>query len=220
MKNIGIVEDDRELSHALKLLLEQHKYQVFQAYTVDEGIKMIDTTELDIVLLDIGLPDGEGFEVSQYLEDGSIPIVYLTARDDEVDMLHAYDNGCEDYVVKPFSMTVLLKRIEVVLRRNEQKGNIFVYKDIELNVERHEVKVNQMLVALTANEFEVLHLFMRNQKRVLSKTQILEAIWDEKEQFVDDSTVTVTISRLRKKLDKDPRKYIENVFGSGYRLVA
>ncbi|MDF9825699.1 DNA-binding response OmpR family regulator [Breznakia sp. PF5-3] len=219
MTTIGIIEDDKQLNHAIKLLLEKNGYKVFQAYCVHEGIQMIKQENIQILLLDIGLPDGEGFEIYKYFsKDTNVSVIFLTAKDDEVDMIKAYDSGCEDYIVKPFSMKILLKRIEVVLRRNENKSNVLKYNHLEMNVDRREVKVSGTPIALTNNEFDVLHLLMRNKNRVISKTLILESVWDAKEQYVDESSVTVTISRLRKKLDKNSKAYIKNVFGSGYHF--
>jgi DNA-binding response OmpR family regulator len=219
MTKIGIVEDDKQLNNAIKLLLEKSNYEVVQTYTTYEGIQMLKNERIDVLLLDIGLPDGDGFDVCNYLpQDRYLPVIFLTARDDEIDMIKAYDEGCEDYIVKPFSMQVLLKRIEVVLRRNEYKKKVLTYNGLEMNVDRREVKVHDKLISLTTKEFDVLHLLMKNMNRVLTKENILEVIWDSKEQYVDDSSVTVTISRLRKKLDDDPKAYIKNVFGSGYRF--
>lgn len=219
MTKIGIVEDDKQLNNAIKLLLEKSNYEVVQTYTTYEGIQMLKSDRIDVLLLDIGLPDGDGFEVCNYLpQDCYLPVIFLTARDDEIDMIKAYDEGCEDYIVKPFSMQVLLKRIEVVLRRNEYKKKVLTYNGLEMNVDRREVKVHDNLISLTTKEFDVLYLLMKNMNRVLTKENILEVIWDSKEQYVDDSSVTVTISRLRKKLDDDPKAYIKNVFGSGYRF--
>lgn len=219
MTKIGIVEDDKQLNNAIKLLLEKSNYEVVQTYTTLEGIQMLKNNRIDVLLLDIGLPDGDGFEVCNYLpSERYLPVIFLTARDDEIDMIKAYDEGCEDYIVKPFSMQVLLKRIEVVLRRNEYKKKIITYNGLEMDVDRREVKVHDKPISLTTKEFDVLHLLMKNMNRVLTKENILEIIWDSKEQYVDDSTVTVTISRLRKKLSDDPKAYIKNVFGSGYRF--
>ena len=153
------------------------------------------------------------------LQKKSTPAVFLTARDEERDMLTAFDVGAEDYVVKPFSMKVLLKRIEVVLRRNSE-GSILVCRDLELYPGRKQVLLGGNEVSLTAKEYQLLEYFMRNQGQVLTMDNLLQAVWGLDGEFVSENTVSVTIRRLRKKIEPDMSRpvYIRNVFGLGYRM--
>ncbi|MFQ7308854.1 MAG: response regulator transcription factor [Mediterraneibacter sp.] len=222
---IGIIEDDRLLNQALEIALRDAGYDTVCACTKQEALSKLDGKE-DLLLIDIGLPDGDGIRLYQRLrrESGelqkkSTPAVFLTARDEERDMLAAFDLGAEDYVVKPFSMKVLLKRIEVVLRRNSE-GSILVCRDLELYPGRKQVLLGGNEVSLTAKEYQLLEYFMRNQGQVLTMDNLLQAVWGLDGEFVSENTVSVTIRRLRKKIEPDMSRpvYIRNVFGLGYRM--
>lgn len=222
---IGIIEDDRLLNQALEIALRDAGYDTVCACTKQEALSKLDGKE-DLLLIDIGLPDGDGVRLYQQLrrESGelqkkSTPAVFLTARDEERDMLTAFDVGAEDYVVKPFSMKVLLKRIEVVLRRNSE-GSILVCRDLELYPGRKQVLLGGNEVSLTAKEYQLLEYFMRNQGQVLTMDNLLQAVWGLDGEFVSENTVSVTIRRLRKKIEPDMSRpvYIRNVFGLGYRM--
>lgn len=222
---IGIIEDDRLLNQALEIALRDAGYDTVCACTKQETLSKLDGKE-DLLLIDIGLPDGDGIRLYQRLrrESGelqkkSTPAVFLTARDEERDMLAAFDLGAEDYVVKPFSMKVLLKRIEVVLRRNSE-GSILVCRDLELYPGRKQVLLGGNEVSLTAKEYQLLEYFMRNQGQVLTMDNLLQAVWGLDGEFVSENTVSVTIRRLRKKIEPDMSRpvYIRNVFGLGYRM--
>lgn len=222
---IGIIEDDRLLNQALEIALRDAGYDTVCACTKQEALSKLDGKEA-LLLIDIGLPDGDGIRLYQQLrrESGelqkkSTPAVFLTARDEERDMLAAFDLGAEDYVVKPFSMKVLLKRIEVVLRRNSE-GSILVCRDLELYPGRKQVLLGGNEVSLTAKEYQLLEYFMRNQGQVLTMDNLLQAVWGLDGEFVSENTVSVTIRRLRKKIEPDMSRpvYIRNVFGLGYRM--
>lgn len=222
---IGIIEDDRLLNQALEIALRDAGYDTVCACTKQEALSKLDGKEA-LLLIDIGLPDGDGIRLYQRLrrESGelqkkSTPAVFLTARDEERDMLAAFDLGAEDYVVKPFSMKVLLKRIEVVLRRNSE-GSILVCRDLELYPGRKQVLLGGNEVSLTAKEYQLLEYFMRNQGQVLTMDNLLQAVWGLDGEFVSENTVSVTIRRLRKKIEPDMSRpvYIRNVFGLGYRM--
>ena len=222
---IGIIEDDRLLNQALEIALRDAGYDTVCARTKKEALSKFDGKE-DLLLIDIGLPDGDGVRMyqqlrreSEELQKKSTPAVFLTARDEERDMLTAFDVGAEDYVVKPFSMKVLLKRIEVVLRRNSE-GSILVCRDLELYPGRKQVFLGGNEVSLTAKEYQLLEYFMRNQGQVLTMDNLLQAVWGLDGEFVSENTVSVTIRRLRKKIEPDMSRpvYIRNVFGLGYRM--
>lgn len=145
-----------------------------------------------------------------------VPAVFLTARDDERDMLRAFDLGADDYVVKPFSMKVLLKRIERILKMNRE-GRMLTCGDITLYPEKKQVFSGNEEIFLTAKEYQLLELFMENQDKVLTKENILDRVWGIDGAFIEENTVSVTISRLKKKLGEG-QSYIKNVFGLGYRM--
>ena len=220
---IGIIEDDRLLNQALEIALREAGYDTVSIHSKKEAFTLLDGRE-DLLLIDIGLPDGDGVRLYQELQKKwkqkqRVPAVFLTARDEERDMLAAFDVGAEDYVVKPFSMRVLLKRIEVVLRRNREES-VLACRDLTLYPERKQVFLFGEEVYLTAKEYQLLECFMSNQGQVLTIDNLLEKIWGLDGEFVSENTVSVTIGRLRKKIEPDPGRpvYIRNVFGLGYRM--
>ena len=193
-------------------------YYTISAHTRKEALDLL-REKVDVFLIDIGLPDGNGIELYQELQmEKRIPAIFLTARDEEKEMLLAFDAGAQDYVVKPFSMKVLMKRLEVVLKRNPEER--YMVGELTLYPDRKQVFMGKTELSLTAKEYQLLEYLMRNQGQVLTKENILETIWGVDGQFVVDNTVSVTINRLRRKIEPDGERqgYIQNVFGLGYRI--
>lgn len=213
---IGIIEDDRLLNQALNKFLTDNGYDTVGAHSGREAFAAAEDHP-DLWLIDIGLPDGNGLDLYRELAAvRRVPAVFLTARDEERDMLQAFDMGAEDYVVKPFSMKVLLKRIERILKMNRE-GRMLTCGDITLYPEKKQVFSGDEEIVLTAKEYQLLELFMENQDQVLTKENILDRIWGIDGAFIEENTVSVTISRLKKKLG-ERQSYIKNVFGLGYRM--
>ena len=213
---IGIIEDDRLLNQALNKFLTDNGYDTVCAHSREEALATA-AGHPDLWLIDFGLRDGNGLELYRELSDvRQAPSVFLTARDDERDMLRAFDLGADDYVVKPFSMKVLLKRIERILKMNRE-GRMLTCGDITLYPEKKQVFSGNEEIFLTAKEYQLLELFMENQDQVLTKEKILDRVWGIDGAFIEENTVSVTISRLRKKLGGE-QSHIKNVFGLGYRM--
>ena len=215
---IGIIEDDVLLNQALNIALKNTGYSTICMYTKKDALSLI-KDKVELLIIDIGLPDGNGIYLYQELQKKrKIPAIFLTARDEEKDMLEAFDIGADDYVVKPFSVKVLLKRIEVVLKRNEEE--IISFGDLTLYLDRKQVFLYGKEILLTAKEYQLLEYLMVNQGQVITKENILEKIWGLDGQFVVDNTVSVTINRLRKKIEPDAKQpiYIKNVYGLGSRI--
>ena len=215
---IGIIEDDSLLNQALEIALQNAGYYTISAHTRKEALDLL-REKVDVFLIDIGLTDGNGIELYQELQmEKRIPAIFLTARDEEKEMLLAFDAGAQDYVVKPFSMKVLMKRLEVVLKRNPEER--YMVGELTLYPDRKQVFTGKTEISLTAKEYQLLEYLMRNQGQVLTKENILETIWGVDGQFVVDNTVSVTINRLRRKIEPDGERqgYIQNVFGLGYRI--
>ena len=192
-----------------------------QVYTKKDAGQILQGTE-ELLLVDIGLPDGNGMELYHTLMkkwNRKIPAIFLPARDEEQEMLKAFDLGAEDYVVKPFSMKVLLKRIEAVIGRNNREKQL-ACGEIILFPDKKQVYKNEKEIILTAREYQLLEYLMYNQGNVLTKVNILEYVWGLDGQFVVDNTVSVTIYRLLKKIETDAGSpiYLKNVFGLGYKL--
>lgn len=215
MIKVGLIEDDRLLNESLALLLEKEGYQIYKGYSVTDGLKLLNNG-LDLLILDVTLPDGLGFSIIERAK--AVPVIFLTARDEEADMIRAYERGCEDYIVKPFSAEILKRRIQVVLRRNASDGDVLEYQGLRIDYAKKTVYAGQEKLKLTSREYKLLEYLSRNMGQILSKEMILGKVWDIDGNFVGDNTVSVTINRLKKKLGKtaEGMEYIRNVFGMGY----
>lgn len=220
MNRVLIVEDDVIICGGVKLFLEQKGYQVHTAYSCAEAESCMKAA-YDLILLDWNLPDGDGLELCRNIrKHKTVPIIFLTARDMDSDMIAGFKAGCDDYIAKPFSVEILYQRIEAVLRRSGgvNQKELFHYKDMSMDFERMQVMLGEEPVKLSATEYKILELLVRNQGRVITRQTILERIWDCDENFVDENTLNVHIRRLRQKLEKDSKnpEYILTVFGIGY----
>lgn len=219
MYKLLILEDDLQMNHALKIYFEKEGYDVYQAFNAIEAGQILQKMEVDIMLADIGLPGKSGLDfVKMILRDKKIPTLFLTARDEEQDIINGYEAGCEEYIVKPISPVILLKKIEVILRRNKIEGNLFVYKDLKIDYEKRRVWKNKEEINLTDREWNILKLLSKNKGKVVTKEVMLENVWDVEGNFVDEQVIKVVINRLRKKLGQGTTssEYIRNVFGVGY----
>lgn len=218
MAKILILEDEKVLSQGIKIALEKEGHVVFQAFCCADVTSLKDH-EFDLFLLDIRLPDGSGLDVCKKIRTiASTPVIFLTANDTEEDMLKGFNVGCDDYVAKPFSLAVLVKKVQAVLRLTGTNKNVFVYKDLVVDYEKMCVTVEGKICDLTTTEYRLLEYMTKNSKKVLTRSMLLENIWDIDGAFVDENTLSVYIKRLRNKLEKDVKnpKYINTVFGIGY----
>lgn len=217
MKNILIVEDNEIIVKGLKYLLEQEKFSVTICFNMEDAMSLIGKQEIDLAILDITLPDGSGFSLCEYIKQYSdIPLIFLTAKDEEHDIVKGLDMGAEDYVVKPFKSKELVSRINNVLRRRNKGNNNIAYKNIEINLDTKIVKVDSREVEFTALEYKLLLLLFNNIGKVVTRDQILDKVWDVAGNFVNDNTLTVYIKRIRAKLGDE--NIIKTIKGIGYRI--
>lgn len=220
MDKILIVEDDILLNRGIKLALEKNGYSVLSSYSYSEGYSLFLAESFNLILLDINLPDKNGLELcNQIRKTSKVPIIFITANDTDQDVVRGFLTGCDDYIAKPFSLEVLYRRIQAVLRRiRNTENNIFSSGEILIDYDKMQVKKADEVVKLTATEYRLLTLLTRNSGQVLTRQSILEKLWDVDEEFVDENALSVNIRRLRQKLEKDPKKpdYIKTVFGIGY----
>ncbi|MDU4890811.1 MAG: response regulator transcription factor [Clostridium sp.] len=222
MNRILFVEDDEALALGIEYTLQEEGYEVVRASTVKEGKVYFDKKDFDLVLLDINLPDGSGYDVCKYIKSiKDTPIIFLTALDEEVNVVLGLDMGGEDYITKPFRVRELLSRIKVVLRRNskiEKNSMIIKCEDIILNTAKIEVLKKNERLALTAKEYKLLLIFMKNPGVMLSKDEILNELFEDEGAFVEDNTLSVYIKRLREKIEENPSKpeYVITKRGLGY----
>lgn len=221
MSRILIVEDDVIICGGLKLFLEQKGFQVEVAYSCEEASLQLTSFDFDLMILDQNLPDENGLHFCRKLrKTKTLPIVFLTANDTDSDMVEGFKAGCDDYISKPFSVEILYQRIEAVLRRSVLAGsnNVFKYKNMTIDMERMQVTMNNEIVKLSATEYKILELLVKNKGKVMTREMILEKVWDYEENFVDENTLNVHIRRLRQKLEDDSKnpQYVQTVFGIGY----
>lgn len=220
-----IVEDDTMILEGLKYSLMQEGYEVVTAGTVKEAMERIHSRrQFDICLLDIMLPDGNGYEICREIRKNSeVPILFLTACDDEVNTVMALEQGADDYISKPFRIRELLARMKAILRRTSGKGkidnNIVIVGNNQVNLHTGKIYCGNEEIILTAMEYKLLLVFLNNRGQTLSRKQILAHIWDDVGDFVNDNTLSVYMKRLRKKLgDAEENQIIKTVRGLGYRM--
>ncbi len=217
-KTILIIEDEKAIQNIIKAFLEDTGYTVFLANDGIDGIEKFHAHKPDLVLLDLMLPKIDGFAVCEMLrKETNIPIIMLTAKDDCDSQMRGFDALADDYITKPFSMPLVLRRIEAVLRRvdnSNETSPVIKYKNISLNAESYEVFVDSRSVSLTAREFEILKHLLENQGRVFSRDALLNTIWDY-DYIGDEKIVNTHIKNIRKKLGVD---CIETIRGVGYKI--
>lgn len=218
---IFLLEDDDAIGIGLTYSLENEGYKVTLAKTVKSAMDIIEKDEFALYILDLTLPDGSGYDVCKRIKQiGDFPIIFLTAFDDEVNVVMGFDYGADDYIAKPFRVKELLVRIKSVLRRYNKKSldGIVKIKDLIINTNEAKVYKGNEEIVLTAMEYRLLLILLNNRGSVLSRNQLLENIWDIDGDFVEDNTLTVYIKRLRDKIEEDPTKpvYIKTIRGLGY----
>ena len=219
MKKILLIEDNEAIIMGLKYSLEQENFQVISAKTAKESKEKLDNKNIDIVLLDVSLPDGNGFEICKEIkEKNDMPIIFLTAQDEETSIVLGLDLGEDDYIVKPFRTRELISRIKSVLRRygKKEENNIIQYKDIKIDTISAKVYKNNKEIIFTSLEYRILLMLFTNQNKLITREQLLEKIWDIAGNFVNDNTLTVYIKRIREKIEDD--SIIKTVRGLGYRI--
>lgn len=217
MKSILIVEDNEIIIKGLKYLLEQEKFNVSICKTVAETMAVIGKQDFNLVVIDIALPDGSGFELCEYIKKYTdIPVIFLTAKDEEQNVVKGIDMGAEDYIIKPFRNKELISRINNVLRRFNKENNKIEYGNVTINLDEKAVYVDNKNVEFTSLEYKILLLLYSNIGKTVTREQILEKIWDVAGNFVNDNTLTVYIKRIRAKLGDE--NVIKTIKGIGYQV--
>ncbi len=218
MKNkILLVEDNDIIAKGLKYFLEQESYQVDVAKNMLDSEEFLNNQVYDLAILDIMLPDGNGFDLCKYIKDEKdTPVIFLTAKDEEKDVVLGFNVGADDYVIKPFRNRELLSRIQNVLRRYNKDKNELICKNIRVNLDENRVYVCGQEVTFTALEYRILTLLLSNANKTMTREKILDKIWDVAGNYVNDNTLTVYIKRVRTKLGKED--VIKTVKGIGYRV--
>ncbi len=224
MKRILIVDDDTALSDIIKDMLENYEYEVEQAFSVQETYEMLTDRKYDLILLDINLPDGDGYELCQELRKVStVPVIFASARTSVDDRVSGFEMGGDDYLPKPYSMKELLVRINALVRRSygyTDKEEIVCFGNVEVNLTSRTVKRDGRIVNLSLKEFELLAYLSRNKGVAIEKDKLISEVWGAFSE-VDASTLTVHIRWLREKLEYNPSKpeHIKTVFKVGYMMT-
>lgn len=219
--DIFLLEDDDAIAMGLSYSLENEGYTVSVAKSVSQALEIINQKNFSMYLLDLTLPDGSGYSVCKRIKEiGDFPVIFLTAYDDEVNVVMGFELGADDYITKPFRLKELLVRIKSVFRRynNDSTDGKIKVKDLVVNTNEAKVYKNGNEIVLTAMEYRLLLILLNNRGCVLSRTQLLENIWDVAGDFVEDNTLTVYIKRLRDKIEENPTEpeYIKTIRGLGY----
>lgn len=225
MTRILLLEDDASLIDGLEYALGKNGFEINSVRTVRGAMECLrESGTYDLLLLDVTLPDGTGFDVCETVRaaGSQIPIIFLTASDEEVNVIRGLDSGADDYITKPFKLGELCSRIRALLRRTGYTAKPVISSGaLSIDFAANRVTVDKDTVELTRAEYRLLSLLVRNADRVVNRETILEALWDNTGDFVDDNTLSVYIRRLRKKIEPDPSQpqHLITVRGFGYRWM-
>lgn len=221
MKQIFLVEDDQAIAKNLILLLRSEGFTVTHAHTRGEALAAITDNSFDLALVDISLPDGNGFTVCTEIKAArNVPVIFLTASGDESSVVTGLNMGADDYITKPFRPRELIARIGSALRKSGHSGSAFEIRGLQVDTASGVVKKNGSEVFLSALEYRLLLIFVNNPKSIITRSRLLDELWDAAGEFVNDNTLTVYIKRLREKIEDNPAnpQIILTVRGTGYRL--
>lgn len=222
-KRILIVDDEVDIRRFLRASLKLYQYEILEAANGKEAIEAVDNHRPDLIILDLGLPDIDGVEVTRQVRlTGRIPIIILSVRNSENEKIEALDAGADDYLTKPFGMGELLARVRVVLRRSEPQvtSNTLAYRDLVLDLSRHRFTLREKEITLTPTEFDILTVLMQNAGVVVTHHQLIQQVWGPAYEEDSGRLIRVNISNLRRKLEADPNRptYILTELGVGYRF--
>ncbi len=218
--NILAVEDDQALFASLQEVLERENYLCDNARGEKEALAAMDHKAYDLLLLDVGLAEGNAFTICRKAKENSIPVIFLTASNDENVLIRSMDMDADDFIRKPFKVRELLSRMRNVLRRYEGRSPVITIGSLRIDTDKAEVTRDGNSISLSALEYRILCCFLNNRGKMLSRDYLLEEIWDLAGDFVNDNTLTVYIKRLREKIEEDPSdpQIIKTVRGLGYRM--
>lgn len=214
MKKIILIEDDEILSSGIESYLSKNDFEVETCKNFEEA-KIKINNSFDLAILDINLPDNDGIGLLNTLRENNVRVIITTVKNDEKFIVRALDNGADDYITKPFKLSILRARIDKTLRTALVKDDFISFKDLSLNKNEGCFYYKDEKLDLTALEFEVMNLFINNPNRIFTREFLLERFWDRREKFVNDNTLTATVKRIR---DKSDREIIKTIRGIGYRM--
>ncbi|MDD3206636.1 MAG: response regulator transcription factor [Lachnospiraceae bacterium] len=222
MKKVLVIEDDEIMNSGLCYNIQKIDMNPVSAYGMEEAREILKGESFDLILLDVNLPDGNGFDfaremVSRY----DTPFIFLTAHNLEEEIIKGLKLGADDYIVKPFSIKVVMEKIQVILRRytGTREAENYTCGNLEIDFQNRLVKCRDEILALTPTEFEILEIFCKNRGKILTKNTMLEKIWDRKGNYVNEHTLSLNVSRLRNKIADEKFEYIKTIYGLGYKWI-
>jgi DNA-binding response OmpR family regulator len=220
MTHIFLVEDDKAIAKNLTLLLRSEGFAVTHTANQRDALTAIDESGFDLALIDISLPDGSGFAVCTAVKEKNIPVIFLTASGDEINVVTGLNMGADDYITKPFRPRELIARIKAALRKSGRSQSAFEINGLFADTASGVVKKNGAEIFLSALEYRLLLVFLNNRGNIITRNKLLDELWDAAGEFVNDNTLTVYIKRLREKIEDDPAnpQIILTVRGIGYKL--
>lgn len=219
MQKILLLEDDTALGSGIQLALENPSVQIRLCRTLAQGKEEAARNAYDLLILDVNLPDGSGLELLRQVRQGSaVPVILLTANDLEMDIVTGLESGADDYITKPFSLAVLRARVNAQLRRGTGKPAYFKLDDFTFDFDAMEFRKNGQSMDLSKTEQKLLRFLVENRGQTLSRATLVDRIWTDGAEYVDENALSVTVKRLRSKLEDDPSspKYLKTVYGIGY----
>ncbi|WP_150269190.1 response regulator transcription factor [Paenibacillus tepidiphilus] len=215
-----IVEDDRSLNKGIALTLSRSDLTILQAYDLAEAERIFTSHKIDLLILDINLPDGSGLDYCERVRRTSqVPVIFLTANDMEPDIVLGFELGADDYITKPFSLMVLRARVMAVLKRTAARSeDYYTAGGLSFNFSRMEFYKNEEQLILSRTEQKLLRLLIANPGQILHREQLMDKIWSQEAEFVDENALTVAVKRLRSKIEDNPSspRYIKTIYGLGY----
>lgn len=216
---ILLVEDNEAIILGLKYLLEEERFSCTVARGYGEATEVYHAMEPDLVLLDISLPDGDGYALCRlFKKEQDVPVIFLTAKEEEKDVVQGFELGADDYIIKPFRNRELISRIRNVLRRNGKYNEVLKCGFLKMDTRTGRVYSGGEEINLTKLEYRILHIMMAHAGKLFTRDEILSAVWDASGNFVNDNTLTVTMKRIREKVGDQEGSLIKTVRGMGYRI--
>lgn len=221
MIRILLIEDDADIIKNLSELLQEEGFAAVSATTRRDAMEILEREQFDLVLLDLMLPDGSGYSICRHIKkEWELPVIILTALEDEASVVTGFDQGADDYIAKPFRPLELISRIKNVLRRSGKSQSVFRIGNLSVDTVKAYISKDGREISLSALEYRLLLVFLSHPGEVLTRNRLLEEIWDIAGDFVNDNTLTVYIKRLREKVEDDPAKpvIIRTIRGQGYKI--
>ncbi len=222
MSKILVVEDDELLNGGICFNLQNEGYEPIPVYDLKSAQGYVKSQNIDLILLDVNLPDGNGFDFAEKIKNyNQKPLIFMTAHELDEEIMRGFHLGADDYITKPFNVKIAMQRIHAVLRRSSgrEKTDIYQCGNLTIDFENHTVAKCGEKLTLTPTEFKLLYVFVKNPNTALTRTLLLEKLWDNEGNFVDEHTLTINISRLRSKISDDQYKYIKTIYGMGYQWI-